>query len=174
MWGIGPEVKHSSPAADDDNHCPILQWMLGRRHRSSSFQSPGYPTRHSHRVRSMASRTDAVLSVVNQQLDAYNRRDLETFMTLLADNVHVSDGETGAVIATTKEELRPRYVTRFKSPIHCELIGRLCIGNTVVDREIITGLPDGQEADCLATYVVNESNLIERIAFVWKPRLKQL
>jgi hypothetical protein len=139
----------------------------------------------------MASRTthDAVLSVVNQQLEAYHRRDLETFMSLLvqseysqphgnlhvrvlADNVHVSDGETGAVIATTKE-LRPRYVTRFKSLVHCELIGRLCIGNTVVDREIITGLPDGQEADCLATYVVNESNwVIERIAFVWKPRFR--
>lgn len=30
-------------------------------------------------------------------------------MDLMADDVHVSDGETGAVIATSKAELRPRY-----------------------------------------------------------------
>lgn len=141
------------------------------RHRYHSFPSTG----RSLQVSTMASpapRSDIVLSVVNKQLEAYNCRDLETFMTLLADDVFVSDGETGKIIATSKEELRPRYVTRFQSPVHCELIGRLCIGSTVVDREIITGLPDGQEADCLATYVINDKDLIQRITFVWSPRIK--
>ncbi len=29
---------------------------------------------------------------------------------------------------------RPRYVERFKTPVHCELLGRLVLGNVVVDR----------------------------------------
>lgn len=72
-------------------------------------------------------------------------------------------------IAASAEQLRPRYVERFKSPVHCELLGRLALGNVVVDREIITGLPDGGVADCLATYTI-EGGLISRIQFVWRPR----
>ena len=94
-------------------------------------------------------------------------------MQLLADDVLVTDGETGAVIAKTKEELRPRYVSRFQSPVHCQLIGQVCLGSSVVDREIVTGLPDGGEADCLAAYVVNEKDLIQRITFVWQSRVKR-
>jgi hypothetical protein len=36
--------------------------------------------------------------------------------------------------ADSKEVLRPRYVERFKTPVHCELIGRMILGNVVVDR----------------------------------------
>ena len=64
-----------------------------------------------------------------------------------------------------------RYVERFKSPVHAELLGRLICGNTVVDREVITGLPEDAEADCMATYVVRDG-LISKIQFVWRPRVK--
>jgi hypothetical protein len=40
----------------------------------------------------------------------YNARDLDSFMDLMAEDVHVSDSESGAVIATNKHELRPRQV----------------------------------------------------------------
>ena len=46
--------------------------------------------------------------VLPHRLECYNARDLDRFLTLLADDVHVSDGETGAIIATSKEQLRPR------------------------------------------------------------------
>ena len=38
-----------------------------------------------------------------------------------------------------------------------------------VDREIITGLPGGAAADCLATYVV-QGGAIKRMILMWKPR----
>lgn len=113
--------------------------------------------------------TQESAALVQRQLELYNARDVDAFMTLFRDDVHVSDGITGAVIATSKAELRPRYVERFKGPVNCELLGRLVLGNVVVDREIITGLPDDGVADCLATYVC-EDNLITKITFVWKPR----
>jgi hypothetical protein len=34
---------------------------------------------------------------------------------------------------------RKRYESRFQTEVHSELLGRLCLGNVVVDREIITG-----------------------------------
>lgn len=54
-------------------------------------------------------------------------------------------------------------------------IGRLALGNVVVDREIITGIEtNGQGvAECMATYVVDTDStpmLIKKITFVWKPR----
>ncbi|GAX77565.1 hypothetical protein CEUSTIGMA_g5009.t1 [Chlamydomonas eustigma] len=120
-------------------------------------------------VTRMDSNSDVVLSVVNKQVEFYNARDLESFMDLMAEDVHVSDSETGAVLATNKHELRPRYVERFKTPVHAEILGRLCCGDTVVDRELITGLPGDGQADCMATYVVKEGK-ISKIQFVWRSR----
>lgn len=110
-------------------------------------------------------------ALVNRQLELYNSRDVDAFMSIVADDVLVMDGVTGAVLAQGKEQLRPRYVERFKTPVHCELLGRLVLGNVVVDREIITGLPDGGEADCMATYVCDlEAGKITKMTFVWQPR----
>lgn len=36
-------------------------------------------------------------------------------------------------------QLRARYTARFQTEVHSELLGRLCLGDVVVDREIITG-----------------------------------
>ncbi|KXZ53960.1 hypothetical protein GPECTOR_6g879 [Gonium pectorale] len=110
-------------------------------------------------------------AIVQRQLELYNARAVDPFMELFTDDVLVTDGITGNVIASSKGELRPRYVERFKSPVHCELLGRLVLGNVVVDREIITGLPNGGVADCMATYVCDvPNNKISRITFVWQPR----
>ncbi|KAG2441984.1 hypothetical protein HYH02_009777 [Chlamydomonas schloesseri] len=120
----------------------------------------------------MAQGAQEAAALVQRQLELYNARELEPFMELFTDDVFVSDGITGAVIASSKEQLRPRYVERFRaSPVNCELLGRLVCGNVVVDREIITGLPDGGVADCMATYVCDlQLGKISRITFVWKPR----
>lgn len=75
--------------------------------------------------------------------------------------------ETGEVIARGVAELRPRYVERFKTPVHCELLGRLACGDTVVDRERITGLPGGGVADCMAVYTVKRGK-ITRMQLLWK------
>lgn len=45
----------------------------------------------------------------------------------------------------------------------------MVLGEVVIDREIISGLPDGAAADCMATYFVKDG-LIRRMEFVWQPR----
>lgn len=56
--------------------------------------------------------------VLPHRLECYNARDLDRFLTLLADDVHVSDGETGAIIATSKEQLRPRSGARLRQQVY--------------------------------------------------------
>ena len=73
------------------------------------------------------------------------------------------------MIAASAEELRPRYAARFETPVHCELLGRLACGDTVVDRERITGLPSGGAADCMAVYTVKRGKIV-RMQLLWKPQ----
>ena len=94
-------------------------------------------------------------------------------MDLFADDVIITDIDTGAVIASNKDEMRPRYVARFGSPVHCELISRTVLDNVVIDREVITGLPGGEVADCIATYVCDVvGDKITRVSFVWRVRAR--
>ncbi|KAI8472591.1 MAG: hypothetical protein J3K34DRAFT_413574 [Monoraphidium minutum] len=119
------------------------------------------------RVMASASLSDEAMGVVQRQLEAYNARDLEAFMAVMADDVVALDAETGAVIATGAAELRPRYVERFKTPVYSELLSRVMCGATVVDRERISGLPGGEVRDCLAIYTIRGGK-IARMQFVWK------
>jgi hypothetical protein len=63
------------------------------------------------------------VSVVQRQLEAYNARDLDAFMAVMADDVVAVDAETGALIAEGAAALRLRYEQRFSTPVHCELLG---------------------------------------------------
>lgn len=79
------------------------------------------------------------------------------------------DQLTGAELGRGHAALRARYASRFQTAVHSELLGRLVLGAVVVDREIITGLPDGGAADCLATYHIADGK-IQKMEFVWQPR----
>ena len=113
--------------------------------------------------------TVAAEAVVQKQLEAYNARDIDAFMALMAEDCVAKDAVTGAVMAQGTQQLRQRYESRFKTDVHSELLGRLCLGDVVVDREFITGLPDGAAADCLATYHCKDGKIV-RMEFVWQPR----
>jgi len=108
------------------------------------------------------------LAVIQRQLEVYNKRDVEEFMTLFSDDCSLVDLQTGTELARGKESIRERYVKRFQQPVHCTLHSRVAIGRVVVDKELITGLPDGKEANCMAVYQVNLQGLICRVQFVWE------
>ncbi|EKX42561.1 hypothetical protein GUITHDRAFT_73934 [Guillardia theta CCMP2712] len=102
------------------------------------------------------------------QLELYNKRDADEFMTLFDPDCQLLDLQTGKELARGHDQIRARYIERFKSPVYCSLYGRLAIGKVVVDREHISGLPNGAEANCMAVYQVNERGLIHRVQFVWE------
>ena len=64
-------------------------------------------------------------------MDLYNARDLEKYMTLFSDDVVLEDLLTNNVLLRGKEAARARYFDRFKTPVHCNVLGRLAIGQVV-------------------------------------------
>jgi len=82
--------------------------------------------------------------------------------------------QTGSILAKGHAEIRPRYEKRFtESPVSCEVMGRMCNGRVVVDRERISNLPGGGEANVLAVYQVDDQGLISRVQFVWENVVKK-
>ena len=52
-------------------------------------------------------------------------------MTLFSDDVVLEDLLTNNVLLRGKEAARARYFDRFKTPVHCNVLGRLAIGQVV-------------------------------------------
>lgn len=83
--------------------------------------------------------------VVQSQLDAYNARDIDLFMTAWANDaqyfVHPS-----TLLAEGADTIRERHLERFKEPdLFGKLIKRSIIGNTVIDIETVTrNFPKGK------------------------------
>jgi hypothetical protein len=99
---------------------------------------------------------------VQDQLDAYNRGDLDAFLLCYTPDAVVSDG-TGAVVMAGREQMRERYGRRLASPgLHCTLVQRMAAGDWFVDQEHLTGF-DGGDADALVAYRVDRTNRIERV-----------
>jgi hypothetical protein len=102
-------------------------------------------------------------AVVQRQVDAYNRRDLEGFLACYAEDArlwrppqHLT--ETGI------EALRGRYRERFdRAPgLRATIMRRIVLDRFVVDWEHVVGIPEGDQ-HAIATYEVVDG----RIANVW-------
>jgi hypothetical protein len=81
------------------------------------------------------------VDVVQRQLESYNRRDLEGFCELFAEDAQIFD--LGATVPTFngKDAIRTRYRELFdRSPtLHSNVLNRTALGRFVVDLEHITG-----------------------------------
>lgn len=106
------------------------------------------------------------ISLAQGQLDAYNKRDLETFVTFFSENVEVYDfPNTPKLSGMTR--FREVYEKLFRdSPqLHCKLVGRITASNVVMDQEEVTGIPGRSVARVIAIYEI-ENDLIAKVRFV--------
>ncbi len=78
--------------------------------------------------------------IVDQQIDAYNRRDIDGFVACYAGDAKVVQSD-GSVLASGHEEIRARYGESFdNSPdLRAEITKRIEVGAVVVDEERVTG-----------------------------------
>jgi len=82
--------------------------------------------------------------LAQEQLDAYNRRDLDAFLRVYSDDIEIYDFPN-RLRSRGKEAMRARYGEMFaRAPdLHCELVNRIVMGKNVADHERITGRPEG-------------------------------
>jgi hypothetical protein len=103
---------------------------------------------------------------VQRQLEAYNARDLETFVSVYTDDVVVYRLPQTIPFLNGKQALTEHYrKNRFNLPgLHAELVNRMVFGNKVIDHERVHGVHE-KPMDVAAIYEVAPSG-ISKVWFV--------
>lgn len=89
-----------------------------------------------------------------QQLDAYNERNIDAFASVYADDIELIALPSGEVFCSGIKELHARYAYQFEQhpDLHCRLVSRIVCPPFVIDEEEVSGLrPDGN-VHAVATY----------------------
>ncbi len=86
--------------------------------------------------------------IVQEQLDAYNERNIDRFMTVFSADPVVLNYPGDQVLASGRTATRALYQKLFdNSPnLHSRLVNRTVIGQKVLDYESITGRDGNPEA----------------------------
>jgi hypothetical protein len=84
--------------------------------------------------------TTEVVELIDQQVAAYNARDLDSFVDCYSVGARIIDA-SGTVMAEGHDGLRQMYAALFdNSPaLHAEITNRIHIGTWVIDDEHTTG-----------------------------------
>ncbi len=111
--------------------------------------------------------TPSALHVVQVQLEAYNRRDIEALLATYAPDAE-QFALHGERMAKGHAEMRPCFLARFAEPdLHARLVSRAVMANAVVDVEVITrNFPEGRGTlEMLCVYEVAEGR-IQKASFL--------
>jgi hypothetical protein len=105
--------------------------------------------------------------IVQKQLEAYNRKDLDAFVQCYSDSIRIGDLTALELRVERRDQLRGLYRQLFaQNPqLHCEILSRVTVGAFVIDEERVTGLarlPDGLH---IAAIYRIESGLISEVWF---------
>ena len=105
--------------------------------------------------------------VVQNQLDAYNAKDLEAYMACFSNDIVAVDFTTGEKTLEGTAAFRAKYKEIFEnSPqLFCKLINRITLHNKVFDREEVYGRLNADILELVAIYEV-ENGLITKVTFV--------
>ncbi|WP_420602180.1 nuclear transport factor 2 family protein [Flagellimonas sp.] len=103
-------------------------------------------------------------SIVQEQLDAYNSKDIDAFMATYSEDVKLYNFPNELSIQG-QHKMKERYSSFFeKTPdLHCEIKNRIVIGNKVIDEEFITA--NGASFSAVAIYEV-ENGKITKVTFL--------
>ncbi len=101
--------------------------------------------------------------VVQRQLNAYNARDIEAFLSTYSDDVELINAD-GKVIMAGKEQMRQSYGSMFDNTpnLYCEIKDRKVEGNRVTDQEYVR--VGERYIEAAAVYEVEGSEIV-RVTF---------
>jgi hypothetical protein len=104
------------------------------------------------------------VELVQQQLDAYNARELDRFVAVYSESVRVYRPPATEPVLAGKEAFARFYATqRFNlSGLRAEVLQRMVVGNCVIDHERVHGVRE-HPFEAAAVYVVADG----RIDAVW-------
>lgn len=105
--------------------------------------------------------------IVQKQVLAYNSRDIDAFTKCHHPNVKLYSLGNNDPFVVGRTQLTSRYQDIFeKSPnLNTEIVQRMILGDTVIDKEVITGRSGVEKQNFVAIYQILDG-LIFRAYFV--------
>lgn len=105
------------------------------------------------------------VELADEQLEAYNNRDIEAFLVPYSDSVKVFDGK-GNLLYRGKETMEKQYGSMFeRTPkLNCKLINRIAVNQTVIEHEEVT-FGEGRLVYAIVMYKV-AANKIQEVYFL--------
>ncbi len=103
-------------------------------------------------------------TIVQEQLDAYNARDIDAFMDTYSDNIKLYS-YPDKLLSEGKKAMTAQYRTFFENTpdLHCTIKNRIVIGNKVIDEESVT--TNGTTLSAVAIYEL-ENGKISKVTFI--------
>jgi hypothetical protein len=115
---------------------------------------------------SATSNNSSLAAIVDAQLAAYNRRDVEGFLSYYSDDAKLFD-HPNQLTESGKDQLRTRYKRSFSNQnIRALIVKRIVFDRFVIDHERITGRPDGT-FEAIAVYEIKDGKII--VVTFYKP-----
>ena len=106
------------------------------------------------------------VDVVQEQLEAYNARDLDRFAATYAEDIRIYRMPSAEPAISGMAQLRETYRARFASPnLHATIVNRIVIGNKVIDQEHVVGIRE-TPVEAVAVYEVADG-LIRAVWFFY-------
>ena len=108
--------------------------------------------------------TQMAEKVVDEQLEAYNARDIDKFVATYSEDIEIYNSK-GELTMKGHDQLRARYGTMFKNTpnLHCRIVNRIKINNKIIDNENVTS--NDRLIEAVAIYEVVDGK-IKKVTFV--------
>ena len=103
-------------------------------------------------------------AIVQANLEAYNKHDIDTFMEYMADDIEMYNMGECEPYLKGKENVKARYAAYFeKSPdLHSDIKQRIVFDNQVIDHEYITGANGSKEPfELIFIYEVRDGLIVK-------------
>jgi hypothetical protein len=106
------------------------------------------------------------VDIVQEQLEAYNARDLERFAATYSADIRIYRMPATEPSIVGQSKLREVYAKRFASPgLHATIVNRIEIGDKVIDHERVVGI-EAEPIEAVAVYQVADG-LISAVWFFY-------
>ena len=106
----------------------------------------------------------SAIALVDRQIEAYNNRDIDAFMSCYSKKIKIREFN-GKIVFRGQKKMRILYSQMFNelNNLHCEIQQRIVKNGIIIDHEFIRGFPNKKEIHAVAIYTVENGKIIEVI-----------
>ena len=101
-------------------------------------------------------------ALAQEQLDGYNKRDIEAFLKPYSENVKVY-AFPDQLLYEGKVKMREEYTQMFNQlpDLNCKLVNRIVLNNKVIDHEEVVFIKSEPKLYAIAVYTITDGKISE-------------